>query len=160
MSGLTGRTRAATPRPEKVLVPLDGSSLGESVLATLTRFARLRPQALLLLHVFTPGLWQGRAVAYHDLSLQRTRMERYLERVSRRLQRRGLETRTLVRSGDPAQEIVDAARRHGVDLIAMSTHGRTGFRRALLGSVAEEVVRRARRPVLLVRVGRRHRARA
>lgn len=151
MSRPTGRRPAAGARPEKILVPLDGSRLGESVLATLTRFARIRPRSVLLLHVFTPVLHRGRAAAYHSLSAERMAMERYLTRVGDRLRRGGLEVRALVRSGNPAEEIVDCARRERVDLIAMSTHGRTGLRRVLLGSVAEAVVRRARRPVLLVR---------
>jgi nucleotide-binding universal stress UspA family protein len=151
MSGSTGRRPPAGARPEKILVPLDGSRLGESVLATLTRFARVRPRSILLLHVFTPALHRGRAAAYHSFSEERMTMERYLTRVGDRLRRGGGEVRALLRSGDPAEEIVDCARRERVDLIAMSTHGRTGLRRVLLGSVAEAVVRRARRPVLLVR---------
>jgi nucleotide-binding universal stress UspA family protein len=124
-------------RLDKILVPLDGSRLGEAILATLTRLARARPRSVLLLHVFTPALHRGRAAAYRSVAVERMEMERYLERVCDRLRRRGLEVRALVRWGDPAEEIVDCARRQDVELIAMSTHGRTGLRRVLLGSVAE-----------------------
>jgi hypothetical protein len=55
-----------------------------------------------------------------------------------------------VESGVPAARIVDYARRHDIDLIVMGSHGRTGFSRALLGSVAERVVRLAPCPVLTV----------
>src|SRR5689334_21640025 len=54
------------------------------------------------------------------------------------------------RSGDPAEEIVLYAAAHSIDLIVVGTHGRTGVRRALLGSVAEGVIRGSRRPVLVV----------
>jgi nucleotide-binding universal stress UspA family protein len=57
----------------------------------------------------------------------------------------------LLRDGDPATEIVEAARAGGCDLIVMGTHGRTGLRRVLMGGVAEAVVRRAPCPVLTVR---------
>jgi nucleotide-binding universal stress UspA family protein len=57
----------------------------------------------------------------------------------------------LVRSGSPAKEIVKAANEMGADIIVMSTHGRTGLRHALMGSVAEKVVRYAVCPVLTVK---------
>ena len=61
-----------------------------------------------------------------------------------------LETHIDVRiSTDPARAIAEAAEEHGCDLIAISTHGRTGFRRLVLGSVAEGVVRHAHVPVLV-----------
>ncbi|HSH44347.1 MAG TPA: universal stress protein [Longimicrobiales bacterium] len=56
----------------------------------------------------------------------------------------------LIGGGDAAEEITAYARSHDVDLIAVTTHGRTGFRRIALGSVAEEVVRRSRVPVLVL----------
>jgi nucleotide-binding universal stress UspA family protein len=65
--------------------------------------------------------------------------------------RRGVPARTLVRSGDPAAEILGCAKAEGASLIAMSTHGRSGLRRTLFGSVAEAVVRRSPLPVLIVR---------
>ena len=57
-----------------------------------------------------------------------------------------------VASGDPAEAIVQVAREHAIDLIVMSTHGRTGLAHVLLGSVAEKVVRQAPCPVLVTRV--------
>jgi len=58
---------------------------------------------------------------------------------------------TCVEQGDPARTIVEVAERDGYDLIAMGTHGRSGFAHLLLGSVAEKVVRRSTCPVLTVR---------
>ena len=62
----------------------------------------------------------------------------------------GVEAVTAVVFGRPAREILAYAARHGIDMIVMGTHGRTGMTRALLGSVAEAVVRRAGCPVLTV----------
>jgi len=55
-------------------------------------------------------------------------------------------------SGSPHKQLIDYAERHGIDLIVMGTHGRTGLDRYLLGSVTERVVRTADMPVLTVRV--------
>ena len=57
----------------------------------------------------------------------------------------------LVRNGSPAEEIVKAAKEMDADIIVMSTHGRTGVRRTVIGSVAEKVVRHALCPVLTVK---------
>jgi nucleotide-binding universal stress UspA family protein len=79
---------------------------------------------------------------------------RYLDSVRRRLGRRGVRTRMLVRAGDPVEEILACARAERVALVAMSTHGRSGLRRALFGSVAQGVLRRVPVPILLVRAAR------
>jgi nucleotide-binding universal stress UspA family protein len=63
----------------------------------------------------------------------------------------GLEVLTTVRSGEAPQEIIASAREIGADVIAMTTHGRTGLKRLLFGSVAEAVVRRADVPVFMLR---------
>jgi nucleotide-binding universal stress UspA family protein len=60
--------------------------------------------------------------------------------------------RTEVRRGEPVEEIVRGAREVGADLIAMTTHGRSGFGRLLFGSVAEAVLREAELPVFLMRM--------
>jgi nucleotide-binding universal stress UspA family protein len=83
--------------------------------------------------------------------------ERYRAELMEQLRRRraeGLKVRTahqLVFGGDPAAEIVEQAQQTKSDLIVMGTHGRTGLGRLLLGSVTEQVVRRAPCPVLTVK---------
>lgn len=59
-------------------------------------------------------------------------------------------TPVVITGGDPAEEIVEYAEKHAVDMIAVSTHGRSGFRKLVLGSVAEGVVRRSKVPVLVL----------
>jgi nucleotide-binding universal stress UspA family protein len=75
----------------------------------------------------------------------------YLNRVKQRLAKDGIDVDTEQPEGRAAEAIVASARKHQADLIAMTTHGRSGLGRALLGSVADEVVRTAPCPVLLVR---------
>jgi nucleotide-binding universal stress UspA family protein len=79
-------------------------------------------------------------------------LEQYLLERADVLCAAGMRVQTAVRVGDPATEIVEAARETGADLIAMTTHGRSGLGRLLFGSVAEAVLRRAHVPVFLLRV--------
>ncbi len=65
----------------------------------------------------------------------------------------GLNVHTVVRCGTPAEEIIRYARQEGVDLIVIATHGRTGFRHIMMGSVAEKIVRLSAIPVLSVKPG-------
>ncbi|MBI3328717.1 MAG: universal stress protein [Nitrospinae bacterium] len=64
---------------------------------------------------------------------------------------RGFKVEANVRYGEPVEGILDHVTSHHIDLIAMATHGRTGLKRLVLGSVAEQVLRRTSVPVLLVR---------
>jgi nucleotide-binding universal stress UspA family protein len=80
--------------------------------------------------------------------------ETYLTGVRARLVQSGLDAvDTSVWYGPPAEAIVDAARFRGADLIVMSSHGRSGLGRLVLGSVAETVLRGTRVPILLIRPG-------
>jgi nucleotide-binding universal stress UspA family protein len=77
----------------------------------------------------------------------------YLEDVAAELRAPGLAVRTNVRIGEPAREIAEIASEQLADLVVMATHGRAGLGRAILGSVADAVVRAAQAAVLLVRRG-------
>jgi nucleotide-binding universal stress UspA family protein len=76
----------------------------------------------------------------------------YLAPLADDLRTRGIRVRTEVRRGEPVDEIVDCAREADADLIAMTTHGRSGLGRLLFGSVAEAVLRQAEIPVFLMRM--------
>jgi nucleotide-binding universal stress UspA family protein len=79
-------------------------------------------------------------------------VETYLERKSQELRAQGLErVCSTVSEGDPAAEIIDLALKTPDNLIAMSTYGRSGVGRWVLGSVAEKIVQHSRDPVLIVR---------
>ncbi|MBI1736176.1 MAG: universal stress protein [Candidatus Rokubacteria bacterium] len=151
---MTGPSRRRK-RSGGILVPVDGSRLSERAIAAAERLAVPARRPIILLHVLPP-INPGRAARVDETSaraaLDRAYAEasRYLERLQQRLERRGRTVRTVVRSGQQAaDEILACARAERVDLIAMSSHGRSGLQRVLLGSVAQAVVRNARLPVLL-----------
>jgi nucleotide-binding universal stress UspA family protein len=90
-------------------------------------------------------------VANDYYAMARDEAQRYLESVAERLQAAGQTVEWSVRLGSPAQEISAVAAEVDAGLIAMATHGRSGFKRAVLGSVAERVLHTAQRPLLLLR---------
>lgn len=128
----------------RVLVPLDGSTESEDILSEAARVAS-EDAEIVLAHVCPLQPPTPEILALPD------RAAAYLESVRSNFRRRNV--RLAVRQGDAAEEITQAALEMGIDLVAMTTHGRGGLRRVLLGSVAEEVVRRGSVPVLLSRPG-------
>ncbi len=146
------RHPAAERRPvmlQRILVSLDGSALAEAVLPHVVELGKPYRATILLLRVA-----EARAFAGMDPVEAQVRTiavgEAYLAEVERSLAASGLPVECAVRYGAAADEIADHARGRAADLIAMSTHGRTGLRRAALGSVAETVLRTSRIPVFLL----------
>jgi nucleotide-binding universal stress UspA family protein len=141
---------------ERVLVPLDGSELAEAILPFAEQVAGPLGAEVVLLSVvevpYTEALTTAGVVSPDTFRLRELDAQRYLAEVEQRLSRKGLRARTGVGFGLPADEILAAARTGGVDLIAMSTHGRSGLGRALFGSVAEAVLRDSSVPILLIRM--------
>jgi nucleotide-binding universal stress UspA family protein len=86
-----------------------------------------------------------------EMESLRVEAERTLSGVRKRLKEAGLRTRVEVVFGRPAERIVDYATKEGVDLIALSTYGRSGFGRWAFGSVTKRVMRATAIPVLLIR---------
>lgn len=125
---------------QRIMVPLDGSDLAQNALDHAVDLARALGATLVLLHVRTS----------HTGSKEAAR--RYLEFVQAQVASQGVPIELVVASGAIAASIIRAADEEHIDLIAMATHGRTGLQRAVRGSVAEEVLRRSNKPVLLVRV--------
>lgn len=142
---------------DRIVVALDGSTLSERGLAAAEELARRLDVPLHLVRVAdVTRLRFGAneaAAAYATLGQEMNDEEReagtYLEATRQRLAERGITATGEVRSGFAARELVEVAR--PTDLLVVATHGRSGPARWLLGSVAEEVVRRAAAPVLLVR---------
>jgi nucleotide-binding universal stress UspA family protein len=133
----------------KILVPLDGSQLAESVLTQIRRLIKLGDAELVLVGAFNvPPI----DVDYLKL-VDRVRLEtdRYMHAVENRLAGEGFRVRRAVVEGVAADTILEVADREKPSLIAMSTHGRSGLSRFVLGSVAEKVLRASAYPVLLVR---------
>jgi nucleotide-binding universal stress UspA family protein len=141
----------------RVLVPLDGSPLAESVLPLLMEIAGPLDMAIALVRVLEPvppmAVEGTRHFVPDDIEARRRDAEEYLAPIAAGLRARGVDTTWEVRVGRPESEILTAARERETDLIAMSTHGRSGLGRLLFGSVAEQVLRRAEVPVFLMRSG-------
>lgn len=137
----------------KILVPLDGSPLAESILSQVSEVARMHGAKVLLLRVGFALVFPGADPAEAQLEAVQE-AESYIEGIRKRMEAEGVSAEAAVRYGFPAEEIVTHARRGGADLIAMATHGRTGPARWVLGSVAEQVLRQSDVPVLLFRVPR------
>ncbi|MBI5368363.1 MAG: universal stress protein [Planctomycetes bacterium] len=134
----------------RILVPLDGSPLSEAILPAVESVAALFGAEILLLRVVPPAPDLGMEARYAD-SMVAGECERYLAEAAGRMTARGRRVSVLVRTGAPAQGIAEEAPRAGADLIAMSTHGRSGVSRWVFGSVTEKVIRLASVPLLLVR---------
>lgn len=158
---------------ERILVPLDGSGLAESVLTHVEEIAAKFGARVLLLQVvpsfaevmaqttaFTPTTGAGISptIAEYSMDIARERhgaeatsARTYLGGVAERFSAKGIQVETNVVEGSAADAILDSARASDVGLVAMSTHGRGGLGRLVFGSVADEVLRRSHFPLLLVR---------
>ncbi len=139
----------------KILVPLDGSKLAEGVLPHAKALAYSEEAELVLLNVAAnPAfdfVFADPGLAQRAEEEQETRSQKYMLEIENRLKAEGFKVSSLLRVGAVADTILTVADEMHVDLIAMSTHGRTGAARWLLGSVADRVVRSSEVPVLLIR---------
>ncbi|MBX3051444.1 MAG: universal stress protein [Caldilineaceae bacterium] len=139
----------------KILVPLDGSPFAERVLAFVRHLAPPKTSELLLVHVSQPSSYYAVPVPdmLHtvDITHWQEQAANYLKRIQEEWQAEGYEVTSVLSEGDIASNICDVADAQGADLIAMTTHGRSGIEKWVLGSVADRVVRTASQPVFLVR---------
>ncbi|HYB41436.1 MAG TPA: universal stress protein [Candidatus Methylomirabilis sp.] len=136
---------------KKILVPLDGSALAEEAIAKAIEFTRSAEPTLTLLRAAEAPTMPGVDPTDAQVTVVRE-AEEYLAGVAARLKARGItRVETSVWYGPAALSIVEAARYRKADLIVMSTHGRTGLGRLILGSVAESVLRGTTTPILLLR---------
>ncbi len=135
---------------QTILVPLDGSKLAEESLDQVRDLARTHHSKVILLRVAFALVFPGSDPT--DSQIQVTEeAEGYLEKIQKKLEAEGIRAETTVRYGFPAEEILAHINLGGVDLLAMTTHGRTGPVRMVMGSVSEQVVRHSDIPVLLFR---------
>jgi nucleotide-binding universal stress UspA family protein len=142
---------------KRILVPLDGSKLAEVALPHAVAQAKLGGGTLVLLRAILPltAAVIAEGAAYIDWDRIRADLEAearaYLEGLRARLAAEGLNVVVDYREGAPADVIIEAEERHGIDLVVMATHGRSGLGRWVIGSVADRVVRAGKAPVLLIR---------
>jgi len=137
------------------VVPLDGSPVAEAIIPFVLEIAGPLDMEIGLIRVLQPVPPQviegSRHVVVEDVEARRLDAEEYFAPLAAELRAKGVRVQTHVRRGDPAGEIVACAREIGADLIAMTTHGRSGLGRLVFGSVAEAVLRHAHLPVFLIR---------
>jgi len=135
---------------DRILVPLDGSECAENVLPAVEKLAKDLKASISLLRVALAHTFPGVDPTESEVKVVRE-AEDYLAKIEKRLKGKGLTVDTHVRYGNDAEEILDHAAQKDVDFVAMSTHGRSGVGRWLIGSVAEKVLRHSPKPIFLVR---------
>ena len=141
-----------------IMVATDGSELARKAVDSAIKLAQLNKAKLYAVHVIAPGETK---VTQHDprdaewekhmkehLMTQGKEATHYVETAGKIV---NVEVEPVVLEGNPASEIVNFAEKNDVELIVMGTLGKTGVQRFLLGSVAENVVRHSKVPVLVVR---------
>lgn len=135
---------------KEILVPVDFTDCTEKALSYAVPFAQQFDAVLTLLHVveppYVPATEMGVMIDLDDNNDANRELERLRDKLADQVR-----CRTLIRNGSAESEIIGVARELHSDLIILSTHGRTGVERLLLGSTAEKVVRRAGCPLFVVR---------
>jgi nucleotide-binding universal stress UspA family protein len=149
---------------QKILVPLDGSELAECALNHVKKLFQSGPvgEVILLNAVVVDIPWRdvieredSHAVIFdyrRFIEAFMNQSKRYLAKVQARLASEGLKVATeTIESNRPSETITDYAQKNGVDLILIATHGYTGMKKMMMGSVALQVLHGSNVPVLLIR---------
>jgi nucleotide-binding universal stress UspA family protein len=147
---------------KRILVPLDGSPLAESALAVAARVVQASDGTIVLLrvigvpttytpYIYGPDMAQSPSLAQELLDTEQENAEKYLAEIARLDILAGIKVEPTVMPGTAGMAILDSAKEEHVDLIVMSSHGETGFKRLALGSVAQHVSRHSPVPVLVLR---------
>jgi nucleotide-binding universal stress UspA family protein len=146
---------------KKILVPLDGSEPGKAAIPHAVEMARVLGASLVFLQVLEPITgWAGAGTSVPSRSGLGGKTKRknlalaYLNDIVKPLEKRGLKISTAVAFGSPADQILDYAKAKSVDVIAMSTHGRSGIGRWVFGSVTGKVLHAGDAAVLVVRAAK------
>ena len=141
----------------KILVPLDGSRRAEAILPYVGELARSLSAEVVLIQVIeplpeitAPGEIMP-ALPAAEIDELTANAAAYLAGIKDQLCQQGLHVRTLVPYGPVVEQIIAAANREAVDLIAIASHGRGGLARLFYGSVAAALLQRVDQPLLMVR---------
>ncbi len=141
---------------QKILVPIDGSGWSQRAIPHAVALARVHQAQIILLHVFVPPAPEympelalaGQQEQFENL---RKQAKEHMDSLAAELQVEGIRVRGVVMEGfDVPRLIAEYAREEQVDLIVMSTHGRSGIARLIFGSVAKGVIDQCKVPTLLV----------
>ncbi|MBI4334955.1 MAG: universal stress protein [Chloroflexi bacterium] len=141
----------------RMMVPLDGSKLGESALPYVRFLASRIKAELVLLQVISPTPSLMATESYYAtysneiIAAQQAEAENYLKSLAAGISGEGTRTSYKVEIGIPSEKILEVIDREKISLVGMSTHGRTGIKRWVYGSIASKVLSSSPAPVLLVR---------
>ncbi len=147
---------------DRILAPLDGSPLAESVFPYLLKICEGSAKSQVILFTVcepprissdyvekAPGDWEQHVKDLTDFSNAQCSL--YVKDAEKKLKDIGLKNvKIATRLGDPASEIIDYAAQNNIDLIVMASHGRSGPSRWAFGSVADKVIQNARCPILVI----------
>lgn len=143
---------------KKVLVPLDGSDLAECMLSHLKSLVKDGSVGeVTLLNIVTIDIpWVELESGHFNFDALRKQVfsssKEYLAKVESQLSSQGVKVKTdSLEANRPAETITEYAKKNGMELIIMATHGHTGFKKLMLGSVASGVLNQSSVPVLLIR---------
>lgn len=158
MATTTEKSAAESLRLRRVLLPIDFSGCGNFALPYAASISKATGAAIICIHVVEPivpavsysGLAEPMPIADITEQLEDS-AERELPQITDCDELHGLNVEEVIVHGDAAAEIVRVAEEQDVDLIVISSHGRTGIGRIIFGSTAEAVVRHAHCPVLVVK---------
>lgn len=142
-----GQVRASYPRLLRILVPLDFSGKSRQALRYAIPIAQKFSARIHLVHVLPA---QAKLPKDEQIRLRLTALKRLGEMGAQLLPPR-LRSENAVLTGEPADEILALVHRQSIDLIVLTTHGRSGLKRAFVGSTAEQIMRQAQCPVMSVR---------
>lgn len=140
---------------KKVLVPLDGSELSESILDHAVNIAKCCKETEVILlnvrHSLDKDIKKTLDVAVSEKldKLYEEEAEDYLKKIAEKLKCSNVEAEVVIATGDAAEEIIKYAKGNDIDIIIMSSHGRSGVSRWMFGSVADKVIRHSKTPVLI-----------
>jgi len=154
---------------KRLLVPLDGSRFGSRALQYATEVAQRFDAEVIVMQVVKPatpmpattGMAPGmESPTTAELTVQAAldedkrntaRAKRYLGGKVRAIKSQGIKGSYRVAVGDPAESIIEFSQKDHVDMVIMTTHGKSRLKRAIMGSVADAVIRESGKPVLVVR---------
>jgi nucleotide-binding universal stress UspA family protein len=128
---------------DRILIPLDGSRLSERILGPLGPFLQKKKAEVTLLRVVAPRISKEEEAEVMAQAAEQ------LGSVAAGLEKQDIDVTQRLERGDPAEQILEVAHELHPDLLAMSTHGRTGVKRIFRGSVAERVLRKCPVPLFL-----------
>jgi nucleotide-binding universal stress UspA family protein len=139
---------------DKVLVPLDGSDLAECALPQVMNLANggMIGEVTLLSVIELSSAWMEEGIDFiaikNDLL---NKADKYLQDLQSQLSSSGVKVKTATIEGHAAESIIEYSKEHDINLVVIATHGYTGMKKLMFGSVALRVLHDAHAPVLLVR---------